>query len=145
MAEPASVPDDDPDHRRPDGPDDRTVAAVGKRSEAVEWTERAHKLIGHADLLVEETADMLDEAGHRDPADRLRVEVIGRNVLDGRWTFQVVEELERQYYEPVRCAEDEVRAKLVAGRRHVLEAELKERRRTPRRRGHESRPPAGDG
>lgn len=151
MAEPASFPDDD-DHRRPDGADDRTVAAVGKLSEAVEWIERArgrlfdfHQLIGHADLLVEEAADMLDEAGHGDLADRLRVEVIGRNVLDGRWTFQVVEEFERQYYEPVRGAEDEVRAKLMAGRRHVFEAELKERRRTPRRRGHESRPPAGDG
>lgn len=154
MAEPASLPHDDA-HRRPDGVDDRTVAAVGKLSEAVEWIERArgrlfdfHQLVGHADFLVEEAADMLDDAGHPEMADRLRVEVIGRNVLDGRWTFQVVEEFERHYYEPVRGAEEEVRGKLMAGRRHVFEAELKERRRTPRRRGHESRPPttdAGDG
>jgi hypothetical protein len=147
MPTPSSLPDDH--HRRPDGVDGDTVAAVGKLSEAVEWIERArgrlfdfHQLIGHADLLLEEAADMLDEAGHEEMADRLRVEVIGRNVLDGRWTFQVVDEFERSYYDPVCEAEHDVRGKLLDGRRHVFEAELKERRRTPRRRGHESRPPA---
>jgi hypothetical protein len=137
----------DEQHRRPDGVDDATVAGVGKLSEAVEWIERArgrlydfHQLIGRADFLLEEAADLLDSAGHRDVADRLRVEVIGRNVLDGRWTFQVIEEFGEHYYGPVRAVEDEIRNELMAGRRHVLEAELKERRRTPHQPGHESRP-----
>jgi hypothetical protein len=150
----AHQPPPDARHRRPEGADDATVEAVGKASEAVEWIERArgrlfdfHQLIGRADFLLEEAADGLDSAGHRDASDRLRTEVIGRNVLDGRWTFQMIEEFEEQYYGPVRSVEQEIRNDLMAGRQHVLEAELKERRRTPRERGHESRPPrtADDG
>jgi hypothetical protein len=144
------VPHDPPDeqHRRPQGADDKTVEGVGKLSEAVEWIERArgrlfdfHQLIGRADFVLEEAADLLDEAGHCEVADRLRCEIIGRNVLDGRWTFQVVEEFDELYYGPVRAVEHAIAEDLMGGRRHVLEAELKERRRTPRRPGHESRPP----
>jgi hypothetical protein len=144
-------PDPD-DHGRPEGTDDATVTGVGKLSEAVEWIERArgrlfdfHQLIGRADFVLEEAADLLDSAGQQDAADRLRVEIIGRNVLDGRWTFQVIEEFESLYYGAVRAVEEEIRNELMAGRRHVVEAELKERRRTPRHPGHESRPPTTDG
>jgi hypothetical protein len=42
---------------------------------------------------------------------------------------------------PVRAVERGIAEDLMAGRRHVLEAELKECRRTPRQPGHESRPP----
>lgn len=139
----------DPDHVRPDGVDDATVEAVGTVSEALEWVERArgrlydlHQMIGHADFLLDEAADQLEAAGHAGQAARLREELIGRNVLDGRWTFQVVEEFDRLYYEAFRQVEGEVRDALTAGRRHVFEAELKERRRTHGRRGHEHRPPA---
>ncbi|WP_217919999.1 hypothetical protein [Actinomadura sp. BRA 177] len=56
--------------------------------------------------------------------------MIGRNVLTGRWTFQLVEEYDDGYYQTFRRLEDEVRARLMEGRRHVYEAEMKEQRRT---------------
>jgi hypothetical protein len=84
-------------HLRPDGVDDATVEAVGAVSEALEYVERArgelyafHQLMGHADLLLGEACDKLRDAGHAEMADRLEEEVVGRNVLYGRWTFQIV-------------------------------------------------------
>ena len=143
-----TMPADDR-HRRPEGVDDATVAAAGKVSEALEWLERArgrlfdfHQMLGHLDLLMEEGADMLDEAGHAELATMLRDDVVGRNVLDGRWTFQIVEEFEDTYYEPVRRAEQRIRDELMEGKRHVFEAEMKEQRRTHGRPSHEIRPPA---
>jgi hypothetical protein len=135
------------DHARPAGTGDGTVAAAGKLSEALEWVERArgrlydfHQLLGRADFLFEDAADLLDEAGHADHAELVRKEVVGRNVLEGRWTFQIVEEFDGGYWEPLRAAERRVREELVGGRRHVLEAEMKEQRRTHGRPRHESRP-----
>jgi hypothetical protein len=143
-----AMPPDDR-HRRPEGVDDATVAAAGKVSEALEWLERArgrlfdfHQMLGRLDLLMEEGADMLDDAGHAELAGMLRDEVVGRNVLDGRWTFQIVEEFDDTYYGPVCAAERQVRDELLAGRRHVFEAELKEQRRSAGRPSHEARPPA---
>jgi hypothetical protein len=136
-----------PSRRRPDGIDDDTVAAVGKLSEALEWIERArgrlydfHQMMGHADFLVEDAATRLAECGHDQLADELRTQIIWRNVLEGRWTFQVVEEFDDLYYSEVVRHEQLVRDSLLAGRRHVYEAELKEARRTPGLRGHESTP-----
>lgn len=137
-------------HRRPEGVDDATVAAVGKVSEAFEWIERArgrlydfHQMLGRADLLMGEGADMLRDAGHEELADLLETDVIGRNVLDGRWTFQIVEEFGGTYYRPVQAVEQRITDELLDGRRHVFEAEMKERRRTKGRPAHESRPPDG--
>jgi hypothetical protein len=139
----------DEDHRRPAGASDDVVEAVGKISEAFEWIERArgrlydfHHLIGRADFLMEEGAALLERCGAGDLAAHVRREVIGRNVLDGRWTFQIVEEFNDLYYRPVATTEAEIRERLMGGRRHVYEAELKEARRTDGVAGHESRPPA---
>ena len=136
-------------HRRPEGVDDATVEAVGKVSEAVEWLERArgrlfdfHQMLGHLDFQMGDAVDMLRKAGHDDLAELLDQEVVGRNVLDGRWTFQIVEEFEDVYYGPIRDVERRIRDELLQGRRHVFEAELKERRRTEGMPGHEARPPA---
>ena len=59
----------------------------------------------------------------------------------GRWTYQIVEEFDDLYYRPVEDAEQRIRDELIGGRRHVYEAELKERRRSRGGRGHESEPP----
>ncbi len=144
----ARTPDPlDDDHRRPPGVDDDTVAAVGAVSEALEWLERArgrlydfHQMVGHLDATMGEAAEQLRSSGHTEEADMLEREVVGRNVLDGRWTFQVVEEFDDHYYEPIRSAERRVRDALMAGRRHVYEAEMKEARRTKGEPGHERRP-----
>lgn len=134
-------------HRRPAGTDDATVEAVGKVSEAVEWLERArgalydfHQMLGHVDFQMGDAAEMLRKANHIEHADLLETEIVGRNVLDGRWTFQIVEEFEELYYDVVKAMERRVRDDLMGGRRHVFEAELKERRRTHGAVGHESRP-----
>jgi hypothetical protein len=136
-------------NRRPDGVDDATVVAVGKVSEALEWLERArgelyafHQMIGHLDFQLSDAVQLLRDAGHHDCADELERHAIGRNVLDGRWTFQVIEEFEETYYEPISGIERALRQRLVGGRRHVYEAELKERRRSDGHVAHESRPPA---
>ncbi len=65
---------------------------------------------------------------------------MGRNVLHGRWTFQIVEDFDDRYWQPFREFDADVRRKLLDGRRHVYEAELKEQRRTHGRARHESRP-----
>ncbi len=70
----------------------------------------------------------------------MAAEVVGRNVLPGRWTFQVVEEFDDAYWGPVRAVEEQVRRRVVGGRRHVLESEMKEARRSRGRPGHEARP-----
>jgi len=143
------IPPDDP-HRRPDGVSDATVAAMGKLSEALEWVERArghlydfHQMAGHADLLLGEAVDALRAAGHEAPADRLAGELLGRNVIEGRWSFQIVEEYDDTYWGPFRAAEAAVRDEVVGGRRHIFESEMKEERRTRGRRHHEGRPDQG--
>lgn len=134
-------------HRRPDGASDATVEAAGKVSEALEWVERArgrlydfHQMMGHADLQLGEAADALEEAGHAELARSLREEMVGRNVIDGRWTFQIVEEFDDLYWEAMRAAERRVRDELMDGKRHVFESEMKDDRRTDGRPHHERRP-----
>jgi hypothetical protein len=133
--------------RRPAGVDDATVEAVGKVSEALEWVERArgqlysfHQLMGRADLLLGEACDALRDAGHEAVADRLETELVGRNVLYGRWTFQIVEDFDDNYWSVFRDHERQVRDELQEGVRHVFESEMKERRRSHGRPGHERRP-----
>lgn len=133
--------------RRPDGVSDATVEAVGKLSEAFETIEEArgrlyglHRLTGSADLALGEACDLLRQAGHPELASQLEDELVGRNVLAGRWTYQVVEEFEDGYYADFRRLEQQVRDQLMQGRRHVFEAEMKADRRTPGRPGHEATP-----
>lgn len=143
--------DEGPDsaHQRPPGVGDVDIQAAGKVSEAFEWVERArgrlfdlHQMIGRADFLLEDAADLLEQGGHAELAQHVRWEAVGRNVLDGRWTFQIVEEFDEVYYEAIRGTEKLVRDRLLDGRRHVFEAELKEKRRTRGVPGHEAQPPA---
>jgi len=133
--------------RRPAGVDDATVEAVGKLSEALETVERArgalytfHQLMGHADLQAGEASEQLRAAGHGDIADRLDTDLVGRNVLPGRWTFQVVEEFDEGYWQVFRDHERTVRHDLMQGIPHVFEAEMKRDRRTPGQPGHEAVP-----
>ena len=137
----------DPAHQRPDGVDDATVEALGKLSEALEVVEEArgllyafHRRCGTADLTLGESVDLLRDAGQTDLADRIERELVGRNILAGRWSFQVVEEYDDGYYATFRDLEREARDALVGGRRHLFEAEMKEDRRTDGLPGHEATP-----
>ena len=134
-------------HRVPDGIDEATVEAVGKLTEALETVERArghlysfHQLTGSGDLQLGEACDLLREAGHDELAGRIEHELVGRNVIEGRWTFQVVEEYDDGYYATFRDLERAARDALVGGRRHLFEAEMKEDRRTDGLPGHEATP-----
>jgi hypothetical protein len=126
-----------PEHRRPGAVDDKTVEALGKLSEALEVVEdargslyRFHRLTGTADLALGDAVDLLREAGHDSLAGELQSRLVGRNVLEGRWTFQVVEEYDDGYYRLFKELEAKARDSLVLGKRHLYEAEMKEDRRT---------------
>lgn len=136
-----------PEHRRPDGVDDATVEALGTLSEALEAAEVArghlyafHRMSGTTDLTVGKAVDQLREAGHADLADLIQRELVGRNVLEGRWTFQIVEEYDDGYHATFRELEQQARERLVGGRRHLFEAEMKEDRRTHGHPAHTARP-----
>ena len=64
----------------------------------LETTEQArghqyafHRLTGRADLQLDAAVAELRDAGHTGTAERISRELIGRNVLAGRWSFQVVD------------------------------------------------------
>ena len=137
--------------RRPPGASDAAVAAAGLLSETLEVVEELrghlyafHRLTGKADFKLDDAVRLLREAGADDLADEVERDLIGRNVLAGRWTFQVVEEYDDGYYARLRDLERRGRETLVAGRRHVAEAELKAGRRTAGHPGHEAAPPADE-
>ena len=139
----------DPDHRVPSGVTPATVSALGKLSEAFEIIEQArgalygfHRMLGMADLTLGEAVTQLRDAGHAELADRVETELVGRNVVEGRWTFQLVEEFDDGYYAAFRDLERTVRDETMDGRRHVFEAEMKQARRTKGRAGHEATPRA---
>ena len=113
--------------------------AVGKASEALEYVERArghlyafHQLIGRADFLFEESAIRLADAGHRAEAAPLWRNLVGRDVLEGRWTFEVVERFDDDYYDTARSEVARLEEALVGGRRHAHEEEMRKGRRAQR-------------
>ena len=124
-------------HRADLDVDTATIEAVGRISEALETTERArghlysfHQLTGTADAQLGDGCDRLHAAGHDELAERIERELVGRNVVEDRWTFQLLEDYDDGYWATFRALEREVREALTAGRRHVHEARMKEVRRT---------------
>jgi hypothetical protein len=116
-------------------------------SEALETLDRArghlysfHQLIGESDLALDDVLEALRDNGASALADELERDLMGRNVIAGRWTFQLVEEFDDDYWTTFRAFEERVRQELVDGRRHVYEAEMKERRRTHGHPAHTARP-----
>ncbi|MDQ1012761.1 hypothetical protein QFZ82_007246 [Streptomyces sp. V4I23] len=137
----------DPRHLRPPGVGDTTVEALGALSKALETTERArghlyafHQLTGRADLGLDDAVRLLREAGHHREADLVEREILGRNVIPGHWTYQIVEAYNATYYRPFAEVELQVRNRLAEGRDHLYEAEMKERRRTPHHPDHTALP-----
>ena len=138
------------DRSRPDLADD-TVAALGKLSEALETVEQArgllygfHQLTGKADRLLQESVELLRSAGHGALADDLDRDLVGRNVIADRWTFQIVEDFDDSYWTVFREHERAVREALAGGRRHVYEARMKQGERTAGHPHHEAGPGLAD-
>src|SRR5437764_10671107 len=134
------------DRTRPDL-DDTTVEGLGSLSEALETVEQArgflyafHQLTGKADRLLQESVATLRGAGQSALADDIERDLVGRNVIADRWTFQVVEDFDGGYWTAFRAADERARAELAGGDRHVLEARMKQRERTAGHPAHEAGP-----
>jgi hypothetical protein len=115
--------------------DDAKIAAAGAMTEALETLERArghlysfHQLIGKTDFKLDEVLEHLGELGETELAETLKSALVGRNVIEGRWTFQIMEEFDDGYYAVFREQERAIRDALVDGRRHLHEARLKAKR-----------------
>jgi hypothetical protein len=137
----------DPDHRRPPHVSDAEVRALGTLSKALETVEQArghlyafHRLSGTADLTLQDAVRDLRASGHEDRADAIERDLVGRNVIFGRWTYQVVEEYDDGYWARFRQIEQDARDAIAAGVRHLHEAEMKAAERTDGRAGHEADP-----
>jgi len=122
-----------------DGPDELTVEALGKLSEALETVERVrghlysmHQLTGTADFQLDQAVSLFMQAGHPKMAERIQRDLIGRNLVPGHWTYQIVDEFDDGYYAEFRAVEKNARDELAQGRRHLYEAKLKQQRHTQR-------------
>ena len=134
------------DRTRPDL-DDATVEGLGKLSEALETVEQArgllygfHQLTGKADRLLQDAVELLQKAGHTALAADLDRDLVGRNVITDRWTFQIVEDFDANYWSTFRDLDARARAELADGDRHVLEARMKRSERTTGHPRHEAGP-----
>jgi hypothetical protein len=116
---------------RPAGATDEAVEAVGKLSEAMERMENArghlfafHQLSGATDLALQAAVDSLREAGFASIAEAITEVLVGRDVIAGQWTYQLVEDYDDNYASVFREVERRVRAEVMDGARHVFEAEM---------------------
>jgi hypothetical protein len=123
------------------------VTGLGKLSEALETVDQArgllygfHQLTGKADLLLQDAVEQLRTAGHAALADDLERNLVGRNVIADRWTFQIVEDFDDSYWSAFRAFDARARDELAGGDRHVLEARMKQRERTDGHPRHEAGP-----
>jgi hypothetical protein len=129
----AKKPERDVAKPRPDGMPDEVVAALGKLSEALEAAEHArgllygfHRLCGTADLTLQEAVAKFRDAGLADLADQIETCLVGRDIVDGRWSFQIVEAYDSGYWSVFRDVEREARERTGAAQ-HIFEAEMKHR------------------
>jgi len=120
-----------PGHPVPDGVTDETVAALGELSAAFEVIEEArghlyafHRRSGTADLALQQALDHLRKAGHHELADEIDQVLVGRDVVPGMWTFQLVEAYDRTYYDVWRAAVEKAEG-IVGGAPHVAESGMK--------------------
>lgn len=136
------------EYTRPSGISDETVEALDLFTRALETIEVArghllqfHRLTGTGDTQLRESVSALHSAGHGELAHLVEHELVGRNVIEGRWTFQIIEEYDDTYMSTWRHLEAQARDELVGGRRHLKEAEMKEDNRTHGHRRHTAAPP----
>lgn len=130
----AKHPSRDVVHPRPAGSTDATVEAVGRLSAAFEVVENArgllygfHRMSGEADLALQDALAALRSAGHDELADEIDQVLVGRDVVPGFWTFELVEAYDEHYWRVFRAVDELVRDRLSEGRPHVFEAEMKQR------------------
>jgi hypothetical protein len=128
----ARHPERPPVHPVPVGVDDETVAALGELSAAFEVVEEArgflyafHRRSGTADLGLQKAVDHLRRAGHHALADEIDQMLVGRDVLPGLWSFQIVETYDRTYYEAWQAAVEKAEHVAGGGAPHLAESGMK--------------------
>jgi hypothetical protein len=121
-------------NRREAGTDDATVDAVGMVSAALEVVENArgllygfHRMSGEADMALQVALSGLRAVGQDELADEIDQVLVGRDVVPGMWTFQLVEAYDEHYWKVFRAVDELVRKRLSGGRPHVYEAEMRTR------------------
>lgn len=95
----------------------------------VEWLLRAqgrllafHHAIGHGMDHLDVAESRLRAEGHTTLADHLRDEILPRGVTgDDRWSYNVVEEFQQSFLNPVTDFEEASREVVTDGKRHVEE------------------------
>jgi hypothetical protein len=122
---------------RPPGTSEADIAALGKLSEALEVVEHArgllygfHRLCGTADLTLQESVALLRDAGHSALAHEIDSALVGRDVIPGHWSFQLVEAYDAHYWNVFRDIEATARQHLGNADPHIYEAEMKRREQT---------------
>jgi hypothetical protein len=96
---------------------------------ALEWLHRAHGSLvafhhatGHAMDHLADAEDPLRAADRTELADAIRDEYLHRGVIDGdRWSYEVLENYQATFLDPLTDFEAETRGVLADGRRHVTE------------------------
>jgi hypothetical protein len=131
------------DRTRPDL-DDTTVEALEVAEHARGLLYGFHRLTGTSDLTLQEAVELFRKAGHTELADDLERDLVGRNVIADRWTFQIVEDYDANYWTTFRAFDERARTELSDGDRHVFEARMKQRERTPGHPRHEAGPSLDD-
>lgn len=127
----ARHPERPPGHPVPAGVDEKTVAALGELSAAFEVLEEArghlyafHRRSGQADLELQQALEHLRDAGHRALADEIDQVLVGRDVVPGLWTYQIVESYDRTYYDVWKAAVAKAE-RLAGGTPHLAESGMK--------------------
>ena len=130
----AKHPERPVERQRPDGTSDAVVEALGTLSEALEVVEHCrgllydfHRNSGTADLTLQDAVAKLRAAGLEQLADELEEVLVGRDLFENMWTFQVVESYDANYWTVFRAAEQHARERLGVAEPHLFEAEMKER------------------
>jgi hypothetical protein len=84
-----------------------------------------HRRLGKADLELQQAVDHLRKAGHRELADEIDEVLVGRDVVPGLWTYQIVESYDRTYYDVWKAAVEKAERVAGHGTPHLAESDMK--------------------
>ncbi len=80
-----------------------------------------HHYVGRGMNHFDRARELLRSAGHDEPADRLRDEILPAGLFEDRWTYELVDDAREGFLRDVTDFEAAVRADLADGRSHVAE------------------------
>ncbi|WP_435076270.1 hypothetical protein [Halococcus sp. AFM35] len=80
-----------------------------------------HHAVGRAMNRFDDAREELRESGHDGRADALRDDLLPAGVVEGMWTYEVVEAFADEFLDPAAGFEADIREELADGQRHVTE------------------------